>query len=439
MDEELRLQAQDLNQQGAVLLKAGNIEAARQKFDKAINLAPMLMDSYKNFGDLYMTTREYGEAKNYYKKALLIEKKGLLYFLYGNACFMNDEPHEGLENYNLALSVGYDDDEMLFFMGMAYEHLNDDQMALRYIQKAIWKNPSRADYKVKKISVLLRMGMLEEADAAADQLILAEPELYDAYHIKSSILMEKGAFEEAEKFAEAASERFPEDAELYYDYARIIALNKKHDEALERIGQAKQLKYYEDAKRQFIALEAQIRAEKGEIDQAIDCCAECIALEDGEFDGENRFMLINLYLTKPDYKNALRISEELVEENRKDAYYFAALYDRAFCKKQLGELEDAKVCYEEAIKLYRLATLKQPEALDAYLYRAMCLKDIEKYEEALEVLEFLEGLTKEIAEIYTIRADIYNLTGKQSLAKEELEKAYAVKPQLKEILQEGAE
>ena len=172
MEQELRLQAMDENQQGAALLKAGNLEAARKKFDRAIEIDPMLMDSYKNYGDLYAVSEDYDEAKKYYKKALLIEKQGLLYFLYGNACFLNDEPHEGLENYNLALSAGYDSDEMLFFMGMAYEHLNDDRMALRYFQKAIFKNPSRADYKVKKISVLLRMDMLEEAEEATDQLLL---------------------------------------------------------------------------------------------------------------------------------------------------------------------------------------------------------------------------------------------------------------------------
>ena len=52
---EMRLEAQDLNQQGAMLLRAGNAEAVRAKFDKAIELDPMLMDSYKNYGDLYMS------------------------------------------------------------------------------------------------------------------------------------------------------------------------------------------------------------------------------------------------------------------------------------------------------------------------------------------------------------------------------------------------
>lgn len=55
---EIRLEAQDLNQQGAMLLRTGNLEAAKAKFDKAIEIDPMLMDSYKNYGDLYMSLQE---------------------------------------------------------------------------------------------------------------------------------------------------------------------------------------------------------------------------------------------------------------------------------------------------------------------------------------------------------------------------------------------
>lgn len=94
------------------MIKAGNYDAARERLDRAIDIDPMLMDSYKNYGDLYMAINNFQEAKNSYKKAFLIEKNGLLYFLYGNACFMNDEVHEGLEYYNMAITNGYDSDEI---------------------------------------------------------------------------------------------------------------------------------------------------------------------------------------------------------------------------------------------------------------------------------------------------------------------------------------
>lgn len=71
---ESRLEAQDLNKQGELLLKAGNLAQAESKFQTAIDVDPMVMDSYKNYGDLCMAKEDYKEAKNYYKKAILVEK-----------------------------------------------------------------------------------------------------------------------------------------------------------------------------------------------------------------------------------------------------------------------------------------------------------------------------------------------------------------------------
>ena len=57
---------------------------------------------------------------------------------------------------------------------------------------------------------------------------------------------------------------------------------------------------------------------------------------------------------------------------------------------------------------YRMATLQKPEAFDGYLYRTMCLKENRQYEEALKLLEFIENMSDQIAEVHTIRADVYN-------------------------------
>lgn len=429
---EIRLEAQDLNQQAALLLKAGNPEGAKTKLDKAIEIDPMLMDSYKNYGDLYMSTGKYEEAKNSYKKAILIEKRGELYFLYGNACFMKDDVHEGLEYYNLAISSGYDSDEMMFFMGMAYEHLNDDNMAFRYFQKACVKNPSRPDFLVKKIHVMLRLNMVDEAEKAVDELIGKAPEYYDGYHLKTHLLIHKGEPEKALTFAKEATERFPEDADLMVDYARCMAINKKLDEALQVISQAKKMKYFEESKRAFTILEAEVAAEANKYEYAIECCEECIKLEaESGFDGEARFMLMNLRLAKPDYAAALEQSKAIIANEAEDMFYYASLYYRAFCTAKLDHAEEAKKLYKEANAIYRLATLKKPEAIDIYLYRAMCLKDMEEYDKALEILDFILGLSLEVAEAYMLKGEIYRIQGLKSKSDEELQKAYKLKPELK--------
>ena len=56
---------------------------------------------------------------------------------------------------------------------------------------------------------------------------------------------------------------------------------------------------------------------------------------------------------------------------------------------------------------------------------------MEEYEKALELLDFVNGLSIEIAEVHTIRADIYRNQGRKSLAEEELQQAYRIKPELK--------
>ncbi len=61
-ENETVLEARDLNRQGLALCMSGNIEAAKDKFEKAIETEPMLMDSYKNFGDLYLALEQYQEA-----------------------------------------------------------------------------------------------------------------------------------------------------------------------------------------------------------------------------------------------------------------------------------------------------------------------------------------------------------------------------------------
>lgn len=428
---EISLQAKDINQQGVILAKAGNIEAAIEKFNKAMEIDPMLIDTYKNYADLFLHIERYEDAINYYKKALLIEKKGEIYFQLGNAYFMNDQPHIGLENYNLALSAGYDSDEMLFFMGLAYEHMNDDRMALRYVQKALIKNPSRPDYKIKKISIMLRLSMMEEANAAVDDLLLNDPELYDGYHIKISLLLEEKEYEQAVSFAKKATEKFPEDADLMFEYANALALANKLEEAKKVVNHSKSMKYFEDSKDKFALLSSQISAEMGNIDEAIKECDECISFERDEINAEARFMRINLALTKPDFETALEHANVLIKEKQNNSYYWAALYYRPFCQKKMGNEDEANKNFNEAIALYRLATLEEPSLIEAYMYRVMCLKDMEKYDDALEILEFLENLNDKIAEIYTLRADIYTLSDQKSLAKEELEKAYAIKPELR--------
>lgn len=80
----------------------------------------------------------------------------------------------------------YYDRAMLEQQGRMY------QQALNDLDHAIQLQPSQALYHVEKSALLLRVNLLEECIAAADQSIALSPELYDAYRIKGYALIQKG-------------------------------------------------------------------------------------------------------------------------------------------------------------------------------------------------------------------------------------------------------
>ena len=429
--ESVRTEAMDLNKQGELLLKTGNFDAAKEKFDKAAELDPMCKDTYRNYGDYYVAKEQYPEAKNAYKKALLIEKDGLLYFLYGNVCFLNNEPQEGIENYNLAVANGYDSDEMMFFMGMAYEHMNDDNMALRYFQRASVKNPSRPDYLVKKIGTEIRLEMYDAVEKDADQLIASNPEYFEGYHIKTELLIHNKRYEEALTFAAMAADRFPEDADLKYDQIKAEYMAGHVEKALDLINSSMEMKYLEGSKHKFLLLKGEIFAETNEIEKAVQALEECIALENEQlFCREARFLVLNLYLSKKEYEKSLDHALAIISQNARDVYYYAALFYKGFCLKQLGREEEAKEAFTSAASIYRVQTIENPAAVDIYLYRAMTYKELGDYENALSTLDFISDLGVDLAEAHLVRAEVYELTDKAVLAEMERAKAYELKPSL---------
>ena len=109
------------------------------------------------------------------------------------------------------------------------------------------------------------------------------------------------------------------------------------EKALEMIQNAAGMKYFEKAKHKFILLKAEIFAEKGEIDNAIAACEECIGLETEEFfSGEARFIVLNLYLSKKEYEKSLEHALAIIGREERNVYYYAALFYKGFCLKQLG-------------------------------------------------------------------------------------------------------
>lgn len=431
---EERLQALDYIQQAIALNNTDHYDDAIVLLEKAIEIDPMFPECYIQMGNTYMLKSEYVDAEKMYKKALLLDKNlGIAYFNIGNIYSLTGNADEAILNYNKALSSGYDNDDIEYFITLAYEEKKDIDLALRHVTKAIAFNPNRAGLRVKKMMLYITKGELEDALKIADELILANGELFEGYHFKFEILCAMNKMQEAEETIDIALARFPEDMGFIYDKVKCLAMLERFDEALSLIDKSEEIEGYDRQKSNLLYLKAQIYGQQEKIEEAYKTAKIALECENpGEPNEDIRYFLMNLSLVFKDFEMNYKYASELVEMHNENYFFRAALYYQAFSAKKLNR-ENWKDLYKKAITYYRNATLKDPGQIEAYLYRAMSLKDIGDYEKAQEMLAVIETLVGDIPEIHIVRAEIYEEQNDEKNAKIEREKVVALKPEMKDI------
>lgn len=64
--------------------------------------------------------------------------------------------------------------------------------------------------------------------------------------------------------------------------------------------------------------------------------------------------------------------------------------------------------------------MDNPSRLDAYLFRAICYKDIKNYKRALEMLNYILALQPQLGSCHLIKAEIYKEMGDKENAQKEM-------------------
>lgn len=410
--------------QARYFVGAEQYDDALEYINKAILEDRLNKELYVQKSIILANLDQYDEAIQELNNALKIDKSyAEAYFHLGNLCLMTGEQALGIENYNKAIAHGFDDSQIYFNLGLLYEEEDNDELAIRNYTKAILKDPLRVDARVRKAKIYISNGKQQEALETLDQLILADPDLYDGYHLKALLLADMGKLDEAISVLDEAQHLFPKDPSFIIDKVNIYVMLEQIDEAKKLIQILESDYEMElDQKRHLELEKARVYALEADIDRIIESLIKAKTytqkLDPNDIDAEATFLLASSYLEKKDYTKAIECSNELIECGEL-AYAIPSYYTLAYAYAQSGEEEKAKAQYKESISKLRAITLENPEILDGYFFRALCLKEIGQYDKALELSNYLLKVDQNSNNFHNLKAEVLYAMGDEEGAKAE--------------------
>lgn len=420
---------QDLINQGGGIYSTGDYAGARVYFEKAAAEDPMCAIAYVYIGQTYIMEDNYDKARENLKNAILINKKEApAYFHLANVEMLEGNRDIAREYYAKALNYGFDSIEVYRNLAADAEELGHYSEALNYYEKIIAKDKMNAYAKIRRTHVFIVQGKYAEALKSSESLMETSPDLSVVYQLKFAILTDMNRYDEAEKVLDRAEELFPGDAEFVFDRATLCGIKGENAKGIELLDK---IELTEANEPMIVIKKARLLLADLKIDEAIEILEPLYAKT---LDGEAAYLLCTIFMANKDYEKAKRYSQELIDKENYDDFYYSGLYMRAISLQRLGDSGSAEA-FKQANKLFRAACARNPGQVQYYLYRAVCHKELKEFNDALDMLDYIVTVAPELAEAYYLRSLIYTELGQAEEAAENREKAIELKADIAELLE----
>ncbi len=408
--------------QGEVLLNKGKSDCSLEYFKKAERENPFNPGIYVGMGIAYTNMGEYEQAEDSFLKALKVNSEdGKVYFHLGNINLLTGEKVKGIQYYNQAVAKGYDDFQLFYNMGIFYEEEGEVVLALRNYTKAIIKAPLKGEIWIRKARIYIKEKRFHEAVQTLEEMDIECPDYFEGYHMKIRLYSEMKEYDKALNAAAYARKIFPEDSVFVLDQANLYANLSRFEEALEILETEESRTGNKLDKRETAIERARINILMGNMQGTIDslkmavkASGERIPPED---DPEAAYLLLNCYINTGEYEQALASARSLKSMEEAGYYTLAAYYFEPYCMRMLNQERESKELYQLGIEKLRSHSLQNPQTLDAYVFRMLCLKDLKMYEKALELSDYIIKVKDNSGEFYAIRGEILAEMGREEEAK----------------------
>ncbi len=260
-----------LNLEGTALVQQGKMGAARDAFEKAMEIDPSHPEVLNNLAYLHELEGDVATAMTYYKRAIQSNPiQSETYFnmesLYRKAG-RHQEALEILNRFEQARGGRVDDVAGTLFYRQGVNTLNvgDTTRATELLEESVARAPDQAGPWITLSTVYRILGRAEDALNASEQAASLAPNSPEVLGSYGRALEEMGQFENSLTMYTRVLEMNPESKDLSFRVGRLLVLLERGEEAERHLLQANQGSPHDEA----LLLLAGFYAEQGRIEEAI--------------------------------------------------------------------------------------------------------------------------------------------------------------------------
>ena len=227
---------------GNLRIAQKQFDEAKQSFDRALELAPGLIDTQLSLANYYeqRAKAEVSRAENHRAEAeatyrRLIEKypnSSTIKLALGDFLFANKRDSEAEQQLLDAHNINPKDKLVLVALRRLYESRQRYDEAESYLAKLVKLDPDKIAGRAQIIDLHARTGRLHQAISEYRQLVRSNPKYLRGYSRMAELLIEIGDLTGAANEVEAALRINIQDTDALLIRGRLYSLNGLHREAI---------------------------------------------------------------------------------------------------------------------------------------------------------------------------------------------------------------
>lgn len=420
---ETKPEVLELIERGKVLYSADNYEEALKYYKEAQAIDPYFEPVYESQCTCLIMMNRFSEAEDAMKRLLLINKNsGLAHFHLGNIALLENNPSKAKAHYSKAELLGFNNPVINNNLALYFEENAEWDKAAEQYNRMLKMSPFDYEVMERKTQMLLRSEQFPLALKSAKDMVATDIDRAEGHRYVYISFIMLNQLDDARTYLDTALERFPDNQTFRFDKLRLLDLCGKSDEALAYVEQG----YVSETEFPQIAfLKLSLLLQKECVNEAIDLVEKTSYLQS---DPEALTMMYSIHFAREDYSKALTYCKAISAMGEETPQFYATWYFEPLACLHLGQTAEAKDMFLKASEDLRQICIQHPERVDLNLYRALCEYQLNNYDEAKRLAEFLVAVKPNEAVFHLVLALVLEAKGDQHEAQLHRMKAKELDP-----------